>query len=210
MYKNLEEYYKKNNIFNIITRRTFLIYFVFVLIAFLLGIKFNAWLTFGFIVLILFAFIIQLLIKMEVKIIINKKTKKMELGKYLSIQKENIKIVKIFLKQNKMMEKEIIKDLLEHYRNAKSVTIKGGNFITWFGLFLTVIFYFIDINGINWEKFEIAIPYMLIFILFYIFSVSTKQIIKMYKGEIDLYDELEEILGEIYIEIINKERKKKI
>ena len=222
MYKDIEEIYKKKSPYNVIKKRTFWIYVVFILIS----------LIFNFlnkVVPMILVFIAMLLImKVVSEKVLNTKL-------HLSIGKRNENEITLpFIIRN--AEKELFKDyfiknnmynektllcIIDHNRNMIKTKIVGGNLLAILSIAIPAILSFYTKDGFDFNGLAIALPYLVSFsfvIIMLYFSYS--QFIeakKFLKGEDGMIERLEEIFSELYTECINtnivdkkKESKKQV
>ena len=208
MYKDIEEIYKKKSPYNVIKKRTFWIYVVFILIS----------LIFNFlnkVVPMILVFIAMLLImKVVSEKVLNTKL-------HLSIGKRNENEITLpFIIRN--AEKELFKDyfiknnmynektllcIIDHNRNMIKTKIVGGNLLAILSIAIPAILSFYTKDGFDFNGLAIALPYLVSFsfvIIMLYFSYS--QFIeakKFLKGEDGMIERLEEIFSELYIECIN-------
>lgn len=222
MYKDIEEIYKKKSPYNIIKKRTFWIYVVFILIS----------LIFNFlnkVVPMILVFIAMLLIMKVVS------EKVLDTKLHLSIGKRNENEITLpFIIRN--AEKELFKDyfiknnmynektllcIIDHYRNMIKNKMVGGNLLAILSIAIPAILSFYTKDGFDFNGLAIALPYLISFsivIIMLYFSYSQFiEVKKFLKGEDGMIERLEEIFSELYIECINtnivdkkKESKKQV
>ena len=217
MYKDIEEIYKKKSPYNIIKKRTFWIYVVFILIS----------LIFNFlnkVVPMILVFIAMLLIlKVVSEKVLNTKLhlsigKKQDNGVTLpfSIRNAEKEQVKDYFIKNNMYNEKTLLCIIDHYRNMIKTKIVGGNLLAILSIAIPAILSFYTKDGFDFNGLAIALPYLVSFsfvIIMLYFSYS--QFIeakKFLKGEDGMIERLEEIFSELYIECINTnivEKKKK-
>lgn len=222
MYKDIEEIYKKKSPYNIIKKRTFWIYVVFILIS----------LIFNFlnkVVPMILVFIAMLLImKVVSEKVLNTKLhlsigKKQDNGVTLpfiirNAEKELFKNYSI--KNNMYNEKELL-CIIDHYMNMIKTKIVGGNLLAILSIAIPAILSFYTKDGFDFNGLAIALPYLISFsIVIIMLYFSYSQFIeakKFLKGEDGMIERLEEIFSELYIECINtnivdkkKESKKQV
>lgn len=218
MYRKIEEIYKKESPYNIIKRRTLILYIVTVLILYVLNINTN--IILNIIMMIISAIITIILMKKICENILKEKLyikfgKGKNGGKPLNkiiSEKEN-QIFKLYLIENQMFGKEIIKCILNHYRNEKKTKLISGNFLTIVSIVISILAIFITKDGFDINNFKNVLPFILgiIFTMLAIYY-SFKKIgdLKNYiKGEDGMTERLEIIFSELYVEcILNKNKLK--
>lgn len=217
MYKDIEEIYKKKSPYNIIKKRTFWIYVVFILIS----------LIFNFlnkVVPMILVFIAMLLImKVVSEKVLNTKLhlsigKKQDNGVTLPfiIRNAEKELFKNYSIKNNMYNEKTLLCIIDHYRNMIKTKIVGGNLLAILSIAIPVILSFYTKDGFDFNGLAIALPYLISFsIVIIMLYFSYSQFIeakKFLKGEDGMIERLEEIFSELYIECINTnivEKKKK-
>ena len=222
MYKDIEEIYKKKSPYNIIKKRTFWIYVVFILIS----------LIFNFlnkIVPMILVFIAMLLIlkfvsekvlntKLHINIV---KRKENEITLPLIIRNAEKELFKDYSVKNNMYNEKTLLCIIDHYRNMIKTKIVGGNLLAILSIAIPAILSFYTKDGFDFNGLAIALPYLISFsIVIIMLYFSYSQFIeakKFLKGEDGMIERLEEIFSELYIECINtnivdkkKESKKQV
>ncbi len=208
MYKDIEEIYKKKSPYNIIKKRTFWIYVVFILIS----------LIFNFLnktVPMILVFIAMLLImKVVSEKVLNTKL-------YLSIGKRNEneitlpliirnaekELFKDYSIKNNMYNEKTLLCIIDHYRNMIKTKIVGGNLLAILSIAIPAILSFYTKDGFDFNGLAIALPYLISFsiviiMLYFLYSqfIEAKEFLK---GEDGMIERLEEIFSELYVECIN-------
>ncbi len=217
MYKDIEEIYKKKSPYNIIKKRTFWIYVVFILIS----------LIFNFlnkVVPMILVFIAMLLImKVVSEKVLNTKLhlsigKKQDNGVTLPfiIRNAEKELFKDYFIKNNMYNEKTLLCIIDHYRNMIKTKIVGGNLLAILSIAIPAILSFYTKDGFDFNGLAIALPYLVSFsIVIIMLYFSYSQFIeakKFLKGEDGMIERLEEIFSELYIECINTnivEKKKK-
>lgn len=217
MYKDIEKIYKKKSPYNIIKKRTFWIYVVFILIS----------LIFNFlnkIVLMILVFIAMLLIMKIVseKVLNTKlhfnigKIKENEITLPLIIRNAEKELFKNYSIRNNLYNEKSLLCIIDHYRNMIKTKIVGGNLLAILSIAIPAILSFYTKDGFDFNGLAIALPYLISFsIVIIMLYFSYSQFIeakKFLKGEDGMIERLEEIFSELYIECINTnivEKKKK-
>ena len=222
MYKDIEEIYKKKSPYNIIKKRTFWIYVVFILIS----------LIFNFlnkVVPMILVFIAMLLImKVVSEKVLNTKLhlsigKKQDNGVTLPfiIRNAEKELFKNYSIKNNMYNEKTLLCIIDHYRNMIKTKIVGGNLLAILSIAIPAILSFYTKDGFDFNGLAIALPYLISFsIVIIMLYFSYSQFIeakKFLKGEDGMIERLEEIFSELYIECINtnivdkkKESKKQV
>ena len=222
MYKDIEEIYKKKSPYNIIKKRTFWIYVVFILIS----------LIFNFlnkIVPMILVFIAMLLImKIVSEKVLNTKLhfnigqrKENEITLPLIIRNAEKELFKNYSIRNNLYNEKSLLCIIDHYRNMIKTKIVGGNLLAILSIAIPAILSFYTKDGFDFNGLAIALPYLVSFsIVIIMLYFSYSQFIeakKFLKGEDGMIERLEEIFSELYIECINtnivdkkKESKKQV
>lgn len=208
MYRDIEEIYKKKSPYNIIKKRTFLIYVVFILIS----------LIFKFlnkIVLMILVFIAMLLIMKIVseKVLNTKlhfnigKRNENEMTLPLIIKNAEKKLFKDYSIKNNIYNEKSLLCIIEHYRNMIKTKIGGGSLLAILSIAIPAILSFYTKDGFDFNGLIIALPYLISFsIVIIMLYFSYSQFIEVKKfltGEDGMIERLEEIFSEIYVECIN-------
>ena len=208
MYRDIEEIYKKKSPYNIIKKRTFLIYVVFILIS----------LIFKFlnkIVLMILVFIAMLLIMKIVseKVLNTKlhfnigKKNENEMTLPLIIKNAEKKLFKDYSIKNNIYNEKSLLCIIEHYRNMIKTKIGGGSLLAILSITIPAILSFYTKDGFDFNGLAIALPYLISFnIVIIMLYFSYSQFIEVKKfltGEDGMIERLEEIFSEIYVECIN-------
>ena len=208
MYKDIEEIYKKKSPYNIIKKRTFWIYVVFILIS----------LIFNFlnkIVPMILVFIAMLLIMKIVseKVLNTKlhfnigKRKENEITLPLIIRNAEKELFKNYSIRNNLYNEKSLLCIIDHYRNMIKTKIVGGNLLAILSIAIPAILSFYTKDGFDFNGLAIALPYLISFsIVIIMLYFSYSQFIeakKFLKGEDGMIERLEEIFSELYIECIN-------
>mgnify|MGYP004610912337 FL=1 len=208
MYKDIEEIYKKKSPYNIIKKRTFWIYVVFILIS----------LIFNFlnkVVPMILVFIAMLLImKVVSEKVLNTKLhlsigKKQDNGVTLPfiIRNAEKELFKNYSIKNNMYNEKTLLCIIDHYRNMIKTKIVGGNLLAILSIAIPAILSFYTKDGFDFNGLAIALPYLISFsIVIIMLYFSYSQFIeakKFLKGEDGMIERLEEIFSELYTECIN-------
>ena len=222
MYKDIEEIYKKKSPYNIIKKRTFWIYVLFIFTSLIL--KFL-----NKIVPMILVFIAMLLIlkfvsekvlntKLHINIV---KRKENEITLPLIIRNAEKELFKDYFVKNNMYNEKTLLCIIDHYRNMIKTKMAGGNLLAILSIAIPAILSFYTKDGFDFSGLAIALPYLISFsIVIIMLYFSYSQFIeakKFLKGEDGMIERLEEIFSELYIECINtnivdkkKESKKQV
>lgn len=222
MYKDIEEIYKKKSPYNIIKKRTFCIYVIFILIS----------LIFNFlnkIVPMILVFIAMLLImKIVSEKVLNKKLhfnigkrNENEITLPLIIRNAEKELFKDYSIKNNMYNEKTLLCIIDHYRNMIKTKTVGGNLLAILSIAIPAILSFYTKDSFDFNGLAIALPYLISFsIVIIMLYFSYSQFIeakKFLKGEDSMIERLEEIFSELYTECINtnivdkkKESKKQV
>ena len=162
MYKDIEEIYKKKSPYNIIKKRPFWIYVVFILIS----------LIFNFlnkIVPMILVFIAMLLImKIVSEIVLNTKLhlsigKKQDNGVTLPfiIRNAEKELFKNYSIKNNMYNEKTLLCIIDHYRNMIKTKIVWGNLLAILSIAIPAILSFYTKDGFDFNGLAIALPYLI-------------------------------------------------
>ena len=208
MYKDIEEIYKKKSPYNIIKKRAFWIYVIFIFIS----------LVFNFlnkIVPMILVFIAMLLIMKVVseKVLNTKlhfnigKRNENEITLSLIIKNAEKELFKDYSINNNMYNEKNLLCIIDHYRNMIKTKIVGGNLLAILSIVIPAILSFYTKDGFDFNGLAIALPYLISFsIVIIMLYFSYSQFIeakKFLKGEDGMIERLEEIFSELYTECIN-------
>lgn len=207
MYKDIEEIYKKKSPYNIIKKRLFWIYVVFILIS----------LVFNFLNEIVPIIIVLIAMLLIMKIVSEKalNTKLHFIGKRnengitlpLIIRNAEKELFKDYSIKNNLYNEKSLLCIIDHYRNMIKTKIVGGNLLAILSIVIPAILSFYTKDGFDFNGLAIALPYLISFsIVIIMLYFSYSQFIeakKFLKGEDGMIERLEEIFSEIYVECIN-------
>lgn len=222
MYKDIEEIYKKKSPYNIIKKRTFWIYVVFILIS----------LIFNFLNKIVPMILVFIAMPLIMKIVSEKvlntklhfnivKRNENEITLPLIIRNAEKELFKDYSIKNNMYNEKTLLCIIDHYRNMIKTKIVGGNLLAILSIAIPAILSFYTKDGFDFNGLAIALPYLISFsIVMIMLYFSYSQFIeakKFLKGEDGMTERLEEIFSELYTECINtnivdkkKESKKQV
>lgn len=215
MYKEIEDLYKKNSPYNRIRRFTLIIYIPVTITMFILYF-FKLVLVMPLCTLITIAVLktgCEKILKTKLFIKFRKKTKN-EIMLYEIIYREEKKIFKRHMKKNGLYNEKSLLCIINHYRNRIKPKIPGENLLTIFSIFLPIIMSFYKNGSFSAEEFINAMIYIIIFSIFigalYYMYNQFIEMKKFIKGEDGIYERLEEIFSELYIECINSRKQSKL
>ena len=220
MYKDIEKIYKKKSPYNIIIKKTFLIYIVFILISLI----FN---FFNKVVPMILVFVAMILIlkKVSEKVLDTKlhfsfgKNKANEETLSTIIKNTDQSLFKRYSVENNLYNEKSLICIINHYRNLIKPKMVSGNLLAILSIIIPTILSFLTKDGFDFNSLTNAIPYLVTFtimiiILYFLYNqfISMKNLLK---GEDGMVERLEEIFSELYVErvgesnIVNKEKVKK-
>lgn len=200
MYGEIEKKYEKESLYNKIKKWFSIIYFG---LAFILYI-FNC-LNF-FIPVVIFLLFIAFIVKEIILKKINKKNDtKLSLSQIIKIKELEL-FRKYSIQKNIYNEKSLI-CIIDHYKNLIKPKIAKVNILGILSLVVTIISLFYTDEGLNVNKMKEDLP-VILFIIFSIILICIilnifAESLKIIKGEDGMYERLEEIFSELYIECIN-------
>lgn len=208
MYNEIENIYKNKSPHNIIKKRMFWIYVVFIFISLIFNILNK--------VLPMILVFVAMLITMKLMCEKTLKTKlHLSLGKNkddevalpLIIKNAEKKLFRDYSMKNKLYNEKSLLCIINHYRNMIKTKIVGGNLLAILSIVIPVVLSFYTKEGFDFNELVNALPYLISFcIMIIIFYFSYNQFIevkKFLKGEDGMMERLEEIFSELYMECIN-------
>ncbi len=199
MYDEIEELYRKESANNKLNRMMITIYIILYIAACLLGI-------FKYIIaiplfMIFCIFCIKKAIEKELNIklifdIFRKDSKNIGIKK-LTNEKDK-KLLKKYLKQKKYYNERTLKILVEHYRTLAAN--KQSNFLSFISLAISILVAYIarETEVLTYIAY-LMIGIVIIIIIYWLFN-QLLLFIKIYKGENDMYINLEEIFTMLLVE----------
>lgn len=220
MYKDIEKIYKKKSPYNIIIKKTFLIYVAFILISLI----FN---FFNKVVPMILVFIGMIVIMKYIsEKVLNTKLhlsidKKKDNGEELSliIRNDEKELFKDYSINNNLYNEKSLLCIINHYRNMIKTKMIGGNLLAILSIIIPAVLSFLTKDGFDFNRLTNALPYLVTFtimiiILYFLYNqfISMKNLLK---GEDGMIERLEEIFSELYVEcvsesnIVKKEKVKK-
>ena len=121
------------------------------------------------------------------------------------IANKDLEIMKKYAIKNNLYSKEIINNIINHYRNLLEIKKFNISFFELFTLVITIIVPFINSNGFDIDLFIKIIPYfstaMVILTLFYFFTKNIVHVVKILIGKSFIYTNLEEIFSELLVDM---------
>lgn len=222
MYKDIEEIYKKKSPYNIIKKRTFWIYVVFILISLIFNFlnKIVPMILVFIAMLLIMKIVSEKVLNTKLHFNIGKRTEN-EITLPLIIRNAEKELFKDYSIKNNMYNEKTLSCIIDHYRNMIKTKIVGGNLLAILSIAIPAILSFYTKDGFDFNGLAIALPYLISFsIVIIMLYFSYSQFIeakKFLKGEDGMVERLEEIFSELYIECINtnivekkKESKKQV
>lgn len=209
MYKRIEELYKKQSPYNRIKKKFFLTYIGIGIILLLLNITDSSLMM--FLTAIITMFVIKRICEKELKTKLyfkfDKKDKKGKPLDEIIIEKEK-EIFQNYLKENKIQNYKSLKCIIEHYRNLVKPKVITDNLWSIISIVISIIIAFVTKDGFDFKSFEKTLPYLISFtfivfiILFFVRKFS--EIRTFLKGEEGIYERLEVIFSELYIDSLKE------
>lgn len=205
MFKKIEYLYKKKSPYNRIKIKLFCAYLITIFLLWCLNIYNIYWMMLLILIISFFAvkYICEKELNTKLYIIIWKKDNS---GKPLNeiIHCEEKQLFKNFLKKEKIYNKEVLACIIDHYRVYIRQNIIGDNFWAIIAIIISIALAFVTKDGFDIKSFEQALPYLfaLVFVTIIIYYPIKKfpEIKKFFKGEDGIYENLEIIFSELYIE----------
>lgn len=208
MYKDIEEIYKKKSPYNIIKKRMFWIYVVFIFIS----------LIFNFLnkeILMILVFIAMILIMKYISEKVLKTKLHLSIGKIKDnefslpflIRNAEKALFKDYSMKKSLYDEKTLLCIIDHYRNMIKTKIVGGNLLAILSIVIPIVLSFYTKDGFDFNGLANALPYIISFsimIIFLYFSYSQLMEAKKFlKGEDGMIERLEEIFSELYVECVN-------
>lgn len=222
MYKDIEEIYKKKSPYNIIKKRTFWIYVVFILISLVFNFlnKILPMILVFIAMLLIMKYVSEKVLNTKLHLSIGEK-KDNEVALPLIIRNAEKELFKDYSIKNNLYNEKSLLCIVDHYRNMIKTKIVGGNLLAILSIAIPAILSFYTKDGFDFNGLANSLPYLISFsIMIILLYFSFSQFIeakKFLKGEDGMIERLEEIFSELYVECINtnnadkkKEAKKQI
>lgn len=202
MYNEIEKIYKKKSPYNLIEKIVLLIYFVVCLILFVFKINVVIW----FAIFYLVSFVVLLFLTSFVIKIIGK-IKGSNMSLFINIRSKEKKVLKKHLKDNDLYNEKSLVCIIDHYRSMIKTKNVESEFLTLLSILLPIISGFYLNGNYDTVGFINFLPYLIISIIIIaiicVFFKGFFAIGRILKGEDGMYERLEEIFSELYIECIN-------
>ena len=215
MFKKIEELYKNDSPYNKIKKK---IFFAYVIIVSLL-LVFNVLDLYIMMLIIVFAtlWIMKKICEKELGVKLcfklHRNNSEYEPLDKVICEKEN-EMFKRYLNDNNIYYYQILKCIMEHYRNLVKPKAISDNFWSIIAIAISVVLAFVTKDGFDFNSFERVLPYLIFFvaivIVILVFIRQFSEIKTFFKGEDGMYERLEIIFSELYIESINEIEKLKI
>ena len=222
MYKDIEEIYKKKSPYNIIKKRTFWIYVVFILISLVFNFlnKILPMILVFITMLLIMKYVSEKVLNTKLHLSISEK-KDNEVALPLIIRNAEKELFKDYSIKNNLYNEKSLLCIIDHYRNMIKTKIVGGNLLAILSIAIPAILSFYTKDGLDFNGLANSLPYLISFsimiILLYFSHSKFIEAKKFLKGEDGMIERLEEIFSELYVECINtnntdkkKESKKQI
>lgn len=222
MYKDIEEIYKKKSPYNIIKKKTFWIYIVFILTSLIFNFlnKIVPMILVLIAMLLIMKYISEKVLNTKLHLSIGRK-KDNEVALPLIIRNAEKELFKDYSIKNNLYNEKSLLCIIDHYRNMIKTKIVGGNLLAILSIAIPAVLSFYTKDGFDFSGLANALPYLISFsIMIILLYFSYSQFIeakKFLKGEDGMIERLEEIFSELYIECINtnitdkkKESKKQV
>lgn len=205
MYKSIENEFKKESIYNKRDRSMFIIYLIVFTIVSIFTVIFKLHFLIMLISIIFLFFLV-----LAVKTIIThriKITNKQQLQEYIKeMDKKELATLRNILKNNNLYNEKIINDFIEHYRNLiSSPRINKISIIEIITIITSIGIYVYDevTLTINSQKLFSMISIIISTMVLYFLHTQFKDTIIILKGEENIYERLEALFNNLYIEMIN-------
>lgn len=208
MYKDIEEIYKKKSPYNIIKKRTFWIYVVFILISLVFNFlnKILPMILVFIAMLLIMKYVSEKVLNTKLHLSIGEK-KDNEVTLPLIIRNAEKELFKDYSIKNNLYNEKSLLCIVDHYRNMIKTKIVGGNLLAILSIAIPAILSFYTKDGFDFNGLANSLPYLISFsIMIILLYFSFSQFIeakKFLKGEDGMIERLEEIFSELYVECIN-------
>ena len=199
MYKDIEKIYKKKSPYNIIMKKTFLIYIAFILISLILNV-FNKIIP----MILVFVAMILVLKKVSEKVLNTKlrfsfRKNKNEETLSVIIKNADQRLFKRYSVENNFYNEKTLLCIINHYRNLIKTKMVGGNLLAILSIIIPTVLSFLTKDGFDFNSLTNALPYLVTFtimiiILYFLYNqfISMKNLLK---GEDGMIERLEEIFS---------------
>lgn len=207
MYKEIEYKYKKEGYYNKKIKIISILYNISYIILCFIYLFFKLTIVHIIIATLVYFIILFLVILKLLNIKLSFDVEKIRISINKSREErhcQEITLMKDFLKDNNIYNKEAINTIVEHYRN-KSSKKESSNLLTILGIIISIVIATSDKNQIITN----LIIYIPLYVTFHFVIIQFINYIKMLKGEEEIYENLESIFSELYIELTSKEDNKR-
>lgn len=209
MYKKIEELYKKQSPFNKIKIKMFWTYIGIVFFLLLFNVIDSSFMM--LLTVIITTIIMKKICEKELDTKLcfkfDKKDKKGKPLDEIICEKEN-EMFQRYLIENKIHNSQTLKCIMEHYRNLVKPKVVSDNLWSIIAIVISVLLAFVTKDGFDFKSFEKTLPYLISFtfiVLIILFSIKQFSEIRTFlKGEEGMYERLEVIFSELYIESIKE------
>lgn len=205
MFSKIENIYKKESPYNRIKIRLFITYIITMLLLWVFNIN-NIYLMMILMLVIAF-FTIKYICENELNAkIYFKYDKRDNEGQPLNeiIHNKEKLLFKQYLKKENIYNRESLECILNHYRAYIKPNTVGNNFWAIIAIVISIGLAFVTKEGFDIKSFELSLPYLfaIVFMAIIIYYPIKKfpEIKKFFKGEDGIYENLEIIFSELYIE----------
>lgn len=205
MFNKIEDLYKKQSPYNRIIKKIFWTYIIIMPLLWILNIG-RAYILM-ILVLVSVFFIMKKICEKELnaKLYFNfdkKDNKGLSLGEIINNKEKEL--FQKFLKDEKKYNKKALECILNHYRTYIKPKIVGDNFWAIIAIVISIALAFVTKEGFNINSFEKSLPYLISIVLasaIIYFSIKKfAEVKKVLKGEDGIYERLEIIFSELYVE----------
>lgn len=209
MYKKIEELYKKQSPFNKIKIKMFWTYIGIVFFLLLFNVIDSSFMM--LLTVIITTIIMKKICEKELDTKLcfkfDKKDKKGKPLDEIICEKEN-EMFQSYLIENKIHNSQTLKCIMEHYRNLVKPKVVSDNLWSIIAIVISVLLAFATKDGFDFKSFEKTLPYLISFtfiVLIILFSIKQFSEIRTFlKGEEGMYERLEVIFSELYIESLKE------
>ena len=204
MYNQIEDIYKKKSPYNRIKTKMFIIYIIDIILLWIFNVN-KLYILMVCTIIITF-FVIKHLCEKELNTKLYFKIGDDKIDKPLNelIYEKERQLFIDYLKNKKIYNKETLECIINHYRSYIKTKIVGDNFWAIIAIVISIVLAFVTKEGFDIKMFEKSIPYLIGFvaiaIIIYHAIKGFAEIKKFFKGEDGLYENLESIFSELYIE----------
>lgn len=215
MYKDIEEIYKKKSPYNIINKRLFCIYVVFIFISLVFNFlnKILPMILVFIAMLLIMISVSEKVLKIKLHLSIIGKKKDNEVALPLIIRNTEKELFKDYSIKNNLYNEKSLLCIIDHYRNMIKTKIVSGNLLAILAIVIPAVLSFYTKEGFDFNGLANALPYLIFFtvliiLLYFLYSqfIEAKRFLK---GEDGMIERLEEVFSELYVECINSDNAEK-